>query len=50
MRPIHPEHSDAGEDHEEEINPENNMEAENKVNIEVVNIDDLIQDDHNFNI
>lgn len=25
------------------------MEAENKVNIEVVNIDDLIQDDHNFN-
>ncbi len=25
------------------------MEAENKVNIEVVNIDDLIQDDRNFN-
>jgi len=25
------------------------MEEQNKVNIEVVSIDDLIQDDHNFN-
>ena len=25
------------------------MEEQNKVNIEVVSVDDLIQDDHNFN-
>ena len=34
----------------EKVNPNNMMEEQNKVNIEVVSIDDLIQDDHNFNI